>query len=332
MTNNEPTPKKKKRKINYSRVLPVLIGLLIIIIAVIGIVQLVRWNRGQEFIIDETVNVDTEPEDFVFFMDPSTFAGEHYDGNFDILILGNDTAAYDIGGTNIGELIAEQTNATLYNCALPGSFMCTQTERETIMERPIDAFSFFWISCGINLDNWTLQEEALAQLPDSYDKARYREVLDQLKAIDYNTIDLLIVYYDGHDYLAKHPINNFDNIYDVQTIEGNFTGSYESYQVKFPYMQHMLISPTFCYVTHEDGTREGCDTANLGYGNLPTCMTTLQVQSQNYSVSYIDNFGGLNITPETADSFLLEDGITPNEEGREKIAARISGFINARLK
>lgn len=334
MENKEPTQETKLKKFNFSKIIPTILGIVILIIAVIGIVKLIQWNRGEEFIIDENINVDTEPEDFVFFMDPSKLKDNNYDGEFDILILGNDTVAYDKGGTNIAELVEEQTGANVYNCAFDNSFMCaiSSTRDEILTVFPADAFCFFWLSDSIQSNNWQLQEDALELLSEDYDKEHYREILDELQSIDFNKIDLLLIYYDGHDYLAGNPISSHLSIYEITTMEGGFTGSYERYPINYPHMQHMLIAPTFCYVINEDGSKEGCDIADLGWGNLPTCQTTLQVQAQNYGVSYLDNFYGININEETADQYLMSDGITPNEEGRTMIANRISECINARIK
>ncbi len=334
MENKEPTQETKLKKFNFSKIIPIILGIVILIIAVIGIVKLIQWNRGEEFIIDENINVDTEPEDFVFFMDPSRLKDNNYDGEFDILILGNDTVAYDKGGTNIAELVEEQTGANVYNCAFDNSFMCaiSSTRDEILTVFPADAFCFFWLSDSIQSNNWQLQEDALELLSEDYDKEHYREILDELQSIDFNKIDLLLIYYDGHDYLAGNPISSHLSIYEITTMEGGFTGSYERYPINYPHMQHMLIAPTFCYVINEDGSKEGCDIADLGWGNLPTCQTTLQVQAQNYGVSYLDNFYGININEETADQYLMSDGITPNEEGRTMIANRISECINARIK
>ena len=139
-----------KRKLNYSRIFHIGLPIVILIIIFICAIQLLRWNRGQEFIIDENVNVDTETEDFVFFMHPSMLEGNEYDGQFDILILGNDTVAYDKGGTNIAEMIEEQTGAKVYNCALKGSFMASETgSLEEVKDSHRDAFCAFWISESI---------------------------------------------------------------------------------------------------------------------------------------------------------------------------------------
>ncbi len=332
MENKKPAHKKTKRRLNYARIVPLVLGVAILTVLVICIVTLVRWNQGQKFIINEDVNVDTETEDFILFMDPSKLEGNHYDGNFDILILGNDTVAYDKGGTNIAELIADKTGATVYNGAFPGTYLACQTDSyDKMLDNPIDSFSFFWLTDSIQTNNWDIQQNALNNLPSEYDKEEFRETLNLLESIDYQSIDLLLIYYDGHDYLAQHPINNPTNMFDISTMEGCFTGSYERYPINYPYMQHMLIAPTFCYVPNDDGTKQGCDVANLGHGNLPTCLTTLQIQAQNYSVSYIDNFYGININAETAEEYLLEDGITPNEDARIMIADRISEQINLRL-
>ncbi len=326
------TQKKKRRKINYQRLIPAVLGLMILVVALIGIFQLIRWNRGQEYIIDPNVDISTETEDLVFFMDPSTLEGNNYDGNLTIVMLGNDTLAYDRGGTNIAEEIEKRTGATVYNLAFEGSYMAAlQSEYPTSENNPLDAFNFFWVSDSIQIQDWSKQELALNALPEGIDRQAYAETIELAKTIDFQDVDLLLIYYDGHDYLNRNPIANLTDMYDVTTMEGSFTGSFERYPVNYPYMQCILIAPTFCYVMNEDGTKEGCDIANLGHGNLPTCLTTLQIQAETYSVSFIDNFYGIKINAETADDLLLEDGITPNEEARKMIAERIAMTINNRL-
>lgn len=329
MQNEEPTQKKK---LNGTQITHIVFGIIMLVIITIGAIQLIRWNKGREFLIDENINVDTETEDYVFYMDPAIYDSENYDGQLDILILGNDTVAYDKDGSSIGDMIAEQTGATVYNCAFEGSYLSSVTNHWTkvLDHNPIDAYSFFWLNNGIFANNFDMQERALDMLPEGYDRQHYEETLNLLKSVDFNSIDLLLIYYDGHDYLAQRPINNPFDMFDVTTMEGSFTGTYERYPTTYPHMQHMFIAPTFCYVTHENGTKEGCDTANLGHGNLPTCLTTLQVQSQNYDVSYLDNYYGININTETGDKYLMADGITPTREGREMIANRISEYISAR--
>ena len=162
MENKKPAHKKTKRKLNYGRIIPLVLALAILIILIICIINIVRWNRGQTFIINENVNVDTETEDLIFFMDPAKLEGNSYDGNFDILILGNDTVAYDKGGTNIAELIAEKTGATVYNGAFPGTYLACQTRNyEKMLGNPIDSFSFFWLTDSIQTGNWDIQQNAL---------------------------------------------------------------------------------------------------------------------------------------------------------------------------
>lgn len=332
MEHNESKSEKKKRKPNVQRILLTGLAVAILVIIIIGIAKIAKWNRGKEYIIDPNVDISTETEDLIFFMDPSLLPDNNYDGELTILMLGNDTLAYDEGNHNIAEMIADKTGATVYNLAFKGSFMAAlESSVENIENNPWDAFSFFWVSNSIQINDWSMQEEALEYLPDTYDKEAYQETIDLAKTIDFNDVDLLLIYYDGHDYLARNPIANPTNIYDVTTMEGSFTGSFERYPINYPNMQCMLIAPTFCYVIDEEGNKEGCDIANLGHGNLPTCLTTLQIQAETYSVSFVDNFYGIKINAETADKFLLGDGITPNAEAREMIAERIARIINVRL-
>ncbi len=332
MTEKNVTPKKRRRKPNYQRIIPWSLALLILIVVFVAVLQLLKWNRGREYVIDPNVNVDTETEDMIFFMDPSTLSENNYDGTLDVVILGNDTLVYDDDGNSIGDLLAEKINGNVYNCGFEGSYLAAETKTmDAVADNPIDAFGFFWLSNAIMTGDWSMQETALNNLPDEYNRREYEETLSLLKSLDFNTIDLMLIYYDGHDYLAKHPMANPTDMYDVMTMEGSFTGSFERYPVNLPHMQCMFIAPTFCYVIDEDGTKEGCDIADLGHGNLPTCLTTLVIQTNTYEVSYLDNFYGIPINAETAEQYLLDDGITPNEEGREMIAERIANCINLRL-
>lgn len=332
MDHQQPTKKKIRRKPNYQRIIPLFLGVCILLVLIFAGIRLFQWNRGREYIVDPDIDVESEPEDLVYFVDPSLFTDNNDDGRLTILMLGNDTLAYDEDGANIAELIAEKTGATVYNGAFKGSYLAaSMPSRPNAEVNPLDAFSFFWVSDSIMSKDWAEQRQALDALPDEYDKEAYKSTLDILESIDYDTVDLLLIYYDGHDYLNANPIANPEDIYDVTTMEGSFTGSFERYPYNYPNMQYILISPTFCYVTDENGQKSGCDLADLGHGNLPTCLTTLQIQAQNYSVSYIDNFYGIKINADTADQYLLEDGITPNKEGRTQIAERISEMINARM-
>ena len=330
MDNNEPLEKKTKRKLNFHRILPIALGCIILGVCIWGIIRLIIWNQGEEYIIDPNVNVDTETEDLVFFMSPAK-TNPDYDGTLDILILGNDTVCYEDDEPSIADMLAEQINGNVYNCAFPGSYMGSQHPGDQLDEHPLDRFSFMWLSHSIMFQDYAEQRNCIEMLPEHIDKEAYSEAITLLESIDMNSIDLLLLYYDGHDYLAQNPLANPKDIYDSETIEGAFTGSYERYPINYPNMQHMLISPTFYYVYDEDGKREGCDIANLGEGNLPTCMTTLQIQAETYNVSYLDNFYGIDINAETADKYLLEDGITPNAEARKMIADRIAKYINIRL-
>lgn len=332
MTEKHPNQNKKRRKLNLHRVIPWTLGLLIFIAILASVIQLLKWNRGKEYVIDPNVDVDTETEDMIFFMDPSMLPENNYDGTLDVVILGNDTLVYQDGSSSIGDLLEEKIDGNVYNCGFKGSYLAAETKTmEAVADNPIDAFGFFWLSNAIMTQDWSMQETALNHLPAEYDKQEYQDTLSLLKSLDFNTIDLLLIYYDGHDYLAKHPMANPNDMYDVMTMEGSFTGSFERYPINLPHMQCIFVAPTFCYVIDENGNKEGCDIANLGHGNLPTCLTTLVIQTNTYEVSYLDNFYGIKINAETADQFLLDDGITPNKEGREMIAERIANCINIRM-
>lgn len=140
MDEKTPNQPKRRRKPNFQRIIPWALGLLILIAILATILQLAKWNRGKEYIVDPDLVLETETEDMIFFMDPSTLPDNNYDGTLDVVILGNDTLVYDEDGSSIGDLLTEKIDGNVYNCGFKGSFLAAETKNmEGVSTNPIDA-------------------------------------------------------------------------------------------------------------------------------------------------------------------------------------------------
>ncbi len=329
------TPKNNKKEKNIVSFIPFIIGGVILLLIIVAVIRIIIWNKGEKFEVDPDYEIGVETQDYLFFMNPALIEGNEYDGNFDVVILGNDMYLYDGDGKSITEMLQEDINGTVYNCALKGSRLCSVNDHwdEEFPENnnPMDAFDFFWISESIQHQDYSRQWTELERLPAEIDRAHYSEVLRQLESIDFNTVDLLLVCYDGQDFLNDFPGAIVDQPYTILSMEGTMGAVYEKYGPNYPSMQLMFVAPTYCYKTLPDGTKKGADLPNEYGLSLPDSVGFVLAKSMDYSVSYLDNYLGININSETADEYLLEDGITPNEKGRKMIADRIVKYVNERL-
>lgn len=332
-TNNLP-----KRTLKFASLLPLIIAFVILVLIIFAIIRIIIWNRGESIdnLPDTSLDLSTETNDYLFFQNPTLLEGNTgYDGSFDVVLIGNDMYLYEKDGKSIADLLEEDLNGKFYNCALKGSRLCAKNDRwdNTFPENnySLDAFSYFWLSDSIQQQDYSFQWQELEKLPAEIDKAHYSEVLKRLESIDFNTIDLILVCYDGRDFLDGAPGAVPGDPYTIVSMAGAMGASYEKYTINYPFLQQMFVAPTFCYLINEDGSKTGADLPNETAHSLPDCTNYVLSMSMDYSVSYLDNYYGIPINSETADNYLLEDGITPNAEGRRLIANRIVKYINERL-
>ena len=329
---------KEKNNKNFMNYLPFILGGVIVLIIVIAIIRIAVWNKGIEYEIDEndTTDYSTETRDYLFFRNPALLEGNtEDDGELQVVILGNDMYLYEEDGQSIASMLEEQINGTVYNCALTGSRVCSVNDRWD-NEFPennnaMDAFGYFWITESIQHQDYTMQWGQIERLPEYIDKKHYTDVIRRLESIDFNKVDLLLICYDGHDYVEDFPGSIVDQKYTILSMEGSMGATLEKYGPNYPYMQLMYVAPTFCYTIDENGNKRGADLRNEYDVSLPDCLGYVLDMTMNYQASFLDNYYGIKINAENADSYLLEDGITPNYEGRKMIAERIVKYVNERL-
>lgn len=326
---------KKKRVPNWGHIIPVAIGAIILIAIVVIVIRVAIWNRGEVAIIDpeDAANVGIETEDMLYLMPPSIVWGEEDDGEINIVMFGNDTLHTSYNGKTLADLVAEELDVTIYNISFPGTFLSSETTGTFLPEEnPVNAFSFYWLTSNLRTGDYSLQEKALEYLPEGYDREDFRKTLDLLKSIDFNKIDIMMICYDGHDYLNQRVPDIYGDVYNVSTMQGSIAATIYNCEVNFPNMQYVFVAPVFCFYIDENGNREGCDLKNFGYGNMPTGLTPIHNLDAVYTLSYLDLFYGVNINTQNADEYLTEDGITPNKKGIQAMADRIVRMIGGRLR
>ena len=325
----KPSPKKKPSGKKHNGIgLHVVFLSLIAIVFVVVVFKLMFWDKrvrqNTERENDTTLSFDTEPLDSIVPLDSSDVGAKEKDDDLRILFLGNGSLADDKDSdTNMANIVQKKTGATVYNCAIPGSYMAMKntTYKDSFI---YDAFSFYNL-CTIftvgNTETISWAERDLGGLPEDVEQS-----LDLLQSIDYDELDVLCIYYDAADYLDERPSYHIDKDTDPTIFCGALSAGLDLIQEFLPNVRVIVMSPTYAYVVDKDGNYS----SSFGTDILEEPLSNyIGLQSQvcmEHHVSFVDNFYG-SVYEEIADDY-LKDNILLNEKGHELVSDRFLYALN----
>lgn len=247
------------------------------------------------------------------------------DGVTTIVCFGNAPFADDRDSEdNLANIIAKKADATVYNCAISGSYLAALGESYIPQTTPLDAYNFYWLLHlafgGTSKDNFANSEAVLGtDTPPDTDK-----VYELLTTIDFNTVDVITIMYDASDYLIGNPMYDDANSTNITCFTGNLEAGIELIKSQYPHIRIIVMSPTYAYALDKNGEYVSSDQITFGWDVLSTYVIKQADSSSAQSVSFIDHLYG-TITEDNASKYLT-DHIHLNAKGREKVADR---FIDA---
>ena len=245
-----------------------------------------------------------------------------------IVLFGNAPFADDRDSSDsLANLIAKETGANVYNCSISGSYLAAQELNFDPTVAAMDAYCLYWLvslATGAPIDNYYVQ--AAEQLGDKT-PADAEEVINTLKALDFNTIDTVAIMYDATDYLLGNPMYNDDNPTDPTQFTGNLEASLDVLQSLYPQIRIIVMSPTYAYAVDENGDYVSSDMYIYNNRDVLSTYVIKECYSANlHSVSFMDNLYG-SITEDNAKEYLT-DNLHLNVKGRKLIAKRFEYFLN----
>lgn len=324
-TAGKKSPSKKKRSgINFHIVFLSLIAIVFIVV----VFKLMFWDKrvhqNTERENDTTLSFDTEPLDSIVPLDSSSVGAKEKDDDLHILFLGNGSLADDKDSdSNMANIIQKKTGASVYNCAIPGSYMAMKntTYKDSFI---YDAFSFYNL-CTIftvgNTETISWAERDLGGLPEDVEYP-----LELLQSIDYDELDVLCIYYDGADYLDGRPSYHIDKETDPTIFCGALSAGLDLIQEFLPNVRIIVMSPTYAYVVDEDGKYSSSFNTDILEEPLSNYIGLQSQICMEHHVSFVDNFYG-SIYEEIADDY-LKDNILLNEKGHELVSDRFLYALN----
>lgn len=244
-----------------------------------------------------------------------------------VLFFGNAPFADDRDSSdNLVNMIAEETDAVVYNCAIGDSYIAAQHVPFSSSAAPMDAYTLYWLShlavSGVN--DYMLDEAAEVLGEDTPEDAQY--VQDTLLDLDLNTVDVIAIMYDATDYLLGHEMYNDSDNEDITQFTGALEASINLIRSEYPHIRFIVLSPTYAYAINEDGEYVSSDMYRYGQDVLSTYSIKQYGSCAALSVSFIDNLYG-TITEDNAKENLI-DNLHLNVSGRKLVAQRFVEALN----
>lgn len=318
------TPAKSGFRIN----LHIVLIAAILLIAVVSVYRLYRWNQGVPLDTDtediDTSQFDIEALDMILPMDSSLLEGREDDGVTTILCLGNNPFTDDRSSTGLSSLIAAKTDSVVYDCAFPNSSAaCKYSVYNPEYTR--DHFNLYYVTECFRNNEFT----AIASIANDEPDPIYAQTVEVMKTVDMDKVDIIIIMYDSTDYNQGTPSDNPDNPYDVTAFTGGLRTTINNITNTWPYIRVFVMSPTYARYMDEDGGLHNGTTTDLGNGTLNHYLVKESDAAMDCGVSFIDNYFG-TINEDNYEEYMA-DYMHYNDAGREKLADRIADIINNRM-
>lgn len=245
---------------------------------------------------------------------------------YPVVCLGDSMLGNERGETSITALLEEKLSVPVYNGAFGGTSLSCRNEENRAAD-PIDSLSMVRIAQSIAANDFSIPNADAArndirnQFPESV------EAIYGLQDIDFEQVQVLVITHGVNDYLAKIPLENPKDPYDVYSFGGALRVVLESLQRSYPDMKVVLTTPTFCWMLYLESD---CTQVNYGCGVLEDYVDLeLQIAAE-YGVDVVDHYHESGIgdsgTFEEWETFTI-DGLHLNENGRELVAGRIAEHI-----
>lgn len=337
MENNEKTSSENKLngqespssgKSGFRINLHIILIAAILLIAVVSVYRLYRWNKGVPLDTDtediDSSQFDVEPLDMILPMDSSLLEGHEDDGVTTVLCLGNNPFTDDRSSTGLASLIATKTDSVVYDCAFPdSSAACKYPVYNPEYTR--DHFNLYYVTECFRNNEFT----AIASIANDEPNPVYAETVEVMKTVDMDKVDIIIIMYDSTDYNQGTPSDNPDNPYDVTAFTGGIRTTINNIKSTWPYIRIFVMSPTYAQYVDEDGEFHNGTTTDLGNGTLNHYLVKEADAAMDCGVSFIDNYFG-TINEDNYQKYMT-DHMHYNDAGREKLADRIADIINNRM-
>lgn len=262
----------------------------------------------------------------ILAMAPLLFAHRREaDTQAQILFLGDSIVGQYRDETSIPALVAEMLDVEVANGAFGGTTMSLQN-RDYRDAYYWDSFSFSRLTRAIAAQDFGLQQTVRTK---DYVTMNFRDIVDELDRLELSSVQTVVISYGMNDYTTGSPIGREDAPEDPYTMEGAMRTGIEYLRQRYPQLRIIFISPTYCWFVNTLGTtNETCETNDYGDGCLEDYVEAQRRVARECGVEFVDLYHDFYPHEQYGDwQLYTNDGIHPNETGRQKIAETLAELL-----
>lgn len=243
----------------------------------------------------------------------------------EVLFLGDSIVGQYRDDSSIPVLVAKQLGTTVENGAFGGTTMSLQN-RESRDAYYRDGLSFSQLARAIAAQDFGTQQTIRTK---DYVTANFGSIVDELDTVDYSTIKTLVITYGMNDYTTGSPISNPLEPEDPGTMEGAMRTGINLLRQAYPELRIIFMSPTYCWFVNTLGTtNETCETNDYGGGYLEEYVEAQRRVAAECGVEFLDIYHDFYPHEQYQEwRIYTEDGMHPNEAGRQLIAQALAEHI-----
>lgn len=249
----------------------------------------------------------------------------HADIQAEVLFLGDSIVGQYRDESSIPVLTSELLGTTVINGAFGGTTM-SQQNREYRDAYYYDGLSFPQIVRAIAAEDFGTQQTIRTK---DYVTMHFRDVVDELDTVDFSSIETVIISYGMNDYTTGSPISNPLDPEDPCTMEGAMRTGIHLLRQAYPDLRIIFISPTYCWFLNTMGvTDETCESNDYGGGRMEEYVEAQRRVAAECGVEFLDLYHDFYPHEQYQDwRIYTEDGMHPNEAGRQKIAQTLAEYL-----
>lgn len=238
------------------------------------------------------------------------------DTSFKVVCMGDSNFGNVRDESGIVAILGEKLGENTLNGAFGGSMLVAKKGNKTEYQ---SALSMHNLAISICNRNFGVQKASVEALNRRSGGENYVETLDILAAVDFESVELLIIEHGVNDYLSGVPVKNGRDLYDTDTFCGTLRSVITMLREEYPDMRIVLVTPAYCAPIEGDGTYRYCDETSYGGGYLEEYVNAELSVAEEMDVEIIDLYHIMDMNKENFDTYLY-DGLHFNEHGRKIVA------------
>lgn len=240
----------------------------------------------------------------------------------EIVVFGDSIFGLIRDETAVSAKLQELLGRPVYNAALGGTGMARQ-ESGRRMDYAKNSLSLAGLTRAVRTDDFGVQHATRLQ---ESNMEYFRDTLEGLEAVDFQTVEIVLIQQGINDYHAGIPMDNPEDPYDEYTFLGAFRSGVSYLREVNPELRIVLVTPTYAWYRLTGLT---CEEADQGGGLLEAYVEAEIREAEKLGIEVIDVYHDF-YPHETWEDWEVYtwDGLHPNEAGREMLAQRIAETLS----